>query len=406
MSRFVLWRCRWLFSALLRFSFWAVPVASSVLLTLTAASAGTIIHVPANQPTIQAGINAANNGDIVLVAPGTYKENINFNGKQITVQSSNGAAVTIIDGGRLAPVATFSKGETLKSVLRGFTLQNGSSTFNSQYDGGGVYINGASPTILGNVVQSNIACDGGGGIAVEFASPLIQGNRIRNNLQSGCSGGIGGGGISVGGAGSARIIGNIIENNIWGAGNGGGITLFAASTPTIENNIIRGNTATGISPASQGGGIWIVNDSNALIDQNLIYNNSTGQGGGIYFGVPSGSRGPLLVNNTIAGNNASQGSAVFAGGFDNQVQFYNNLLIGLNSQNAVDCDATYSSQPPTFYNNDAFSLNGSGMVGTCASESKPERQHFRRPDIRQCEQGKLSTAGWIASDRLGNQLSP
>jgi hypothetical protein len=45
------------------------------------------IHVPKDQPTIQAGINAANNGDTVLVSPGKYVENINFNGRAITVTS-------------------------------------------------------------------------------------------------------------------------------------------------------------------------------------------------------------------------------------------------------------------------------------------------------------------------------
>src|SRR5579864_3151280 len=85
------------------------------------------IHVPVDQPTIQAGINAANTGDTVLVAPGTYKENINFSGKAITVKSSGGAKVTIIDGGNLAPVVTFSTGEGASSILSGFTVQNGTS---------------------------------------------------------------------------------------------------------------------------------------------------------------------------------------------------------------------------------------------------------------------------------------
>jgi hypothetical protein len=217
-------------------------VAACALLLTASSFAGTIIHVPANQPTIQAAINAATNGDTVLVAPGTYYENINFNGKAITVKSSNGAKVTIIDGGALAPVVTFSSSGTLSSVLSGFTVQNGTSTFNSNYEGGGIYVANSSPTIKNNIVQNNTACAAGAGIGVYFGSPLIQNNIIRNNRQSGCSGGDGGG-IEIGGASSAQIIGNVIQNNSWGTFEGGGISLFNSVSTLIKNNIIAGNTA-------------------------------------------------------------------------------------------------------------------------------------------------------------------
>ena len=46
-----------------------------------------IINVPADIDSIQGGINLANPGDTVLVQPGTYVENINFNGKNIVVGS-------------------------------------------------------------------------------------------------------------------------------------------------------------------------------------------------------------------------------------------------------------------------------------------------------------------------------
>jgi len=62
----------------------------SILFTLFLAqlvSAQATINVPGDQATIQGAINAANNGDTVLVAPGTYFENVNFNGKAITVTS-------------------------------------------------------------------------------------------------------------------------------------------------------------------------------------------------------------------------------------------------------------------------------------------------------------------------------
>ncbi len=114
----------------------------------------------------------------------------------------------------------------------------------------------------------------------------------------------------------------------------------------------------------------MVNDSDPLLVQNLIYNNSAGQGTGVFFLVPSGSRGPILLNNTIVGGSgATQGSAVYASGFDSQAQFFNNLLIGAPGENAVFCDGTYSQQPPTVTNNDAFSSGGSGLDGTCIGQA-------------------------------------
>src|SRR6185437_16304236 len=97
--------------------FFALSMLSAGLL------AQTTINVGPGQTytTIQSGIDAAQNGDTVLVAPGTYTENINFNGKAITVTSSGGAANTIIDGGNIAPVAIFTSAEGAKSVLNGFT---------------------------------------------------------------------------------------------------------------------------------------------------------------------------------------------------------------------------------------------------------------------------------------------
>src|SRR5437762_4550685 len=131
-----------------------LPLTLLIILGLTphAARAATI-NVPAGQPTIQAAINAASDGDTVLVAPGTYRENISFMGKAITVTSSGGPAVTTINGGARGTVVMFITNEGRNSVLSGFTVTNGNSYLNYQnlgildYEGGGIYVNSASPTI-------------------------------------------------------------------------------------------------------------------------------------------------------------------------------------------------------------------------------------------------------------------
>jgi hypothetical protein len=163
------------------------------------AFAQTTIRVPADQPTIQAGINAAISGDTVVVAPGTYVERINFGGKAITVASASGAAVTIIDGNRGGTVVTFNTREGRAAVLRGFTVTNGGG-----FPGGGIAVSNASPTIEGNVITGNTGCDGVG-INVDFGSPRIVKNEISWNVRNGCSGGVGGAGIKVGGASAALI---------------------------------------------------------------------------------------------------------------------------------------------------------------------------------------------------------
>jgi hypothetical protein len=323
------------------------------------ASAQVVITVPGDQPTIQSAVDVAAAGDTVLVAPGTYFENINFRGKAITVESDQGPEVTIIDGNQAGSVVTFSSGEGPVSVLRGFTLQRGNASGIYGDYGGGVRIKGSSPTVQGNIITNNTACGSGGGIEAEFSSARIEGNLITNNRQSlPCSGGPGGGGISVLGAGQTQIIDNIIEGNSFG-GFGGGITLFGG-TPTVRGNVIKAN-----SVVNHGGGIDVGN-SDALIVQNLITGNQAEQGGGIYWGVGDGERGPLLVNNTIA-DNLGQGSGIFAQGFDAQAQLFNNVVVGASGQSAIYCDPSFDPTPPVFRFNNVFTADASAYGGTCGN---------------------------------------
>ena len=103
-----------------------------VWLFLTVVIHSTTIKVPSDQPTIQAGINNAANGDTVLVYPGVYIENINFMGKNIVVGSlflttgdTSYISQTVIDGNNNGIVVTFENGENSTAMLCGFSIIHG-----------------------------------------------------------------------------------------------------------------------------------------------------------------------------------------------------------------------------------------------------------------------------------------
>lgn len=353
------------------------------------------IQVPQQQPTIQAGINAANPGDTVLVAAGTYTENITFNGKAITVVSASGPKTTIIDGGKLNSVVTFNSGETTASVIRGFTIRNGNAT-TGVGEGGGIAVENSSATITGNIIVNNVACEGDG-IGVGFGSPIIQGNIIRKNSDSAC-GGIGGAGIGIRGASSAQVLNNTITNNSTGS-YGGGIALWSGNAVLIKNNRILNNVA-----ASNGGGISMFNDvSSVVVVQNLIHGNRSATGNGVYWSNP-----PLvLVNNTITDSpQALGGATVWGDGFCCSVTIVNNIFVATGgATNAFSCgNADIPTNSFTF--NDAYSTNGSAFGGICTSQTGTNGNISADPLFVNAAKGNYQLQSGSPAINAGNNSAP
>lgn len=180
---------------------------------LAAACGAATIHVPGDYSTVQKAIDAAVNSDIVVVAPGSYRENIDFKGKALLVTSSGGPASTVIDGRKLDSVVKFSNGEGLDSVIEGFTITNG-----RLFSGCGIHCYQTSPTIRHNVITANVTDQA-------FIDSY-------------------GGGLYVGSGGTATAANNIIRDN-WAA-EGKQIFVqgnYGPDTLTILHSNVEGGLA-------------------------------------------------------------------------------------------------------------------------------------------------------------------
>lgn len=331
-------------------------------LALSAVGFGATLKVPADYPTIQDAIDVAVGGDTVLVAPGTYSENINFKGKAILVTSSNGPEATVIDGQYSGSAVRFMMGEGQDSILEGFSITNGTGTWDDlskYFIGGGIYCYKSSPTIRGNIISANKA-DHGGGIGCAWGgAPVILGNTIFENTAEGKSNSAGGailcsqsvdaliadnlmisntvtgtgasnipatgGAVQISYGSNCTVTNNVIMKNR--AEAGGGIACGGSSTTKafIANNVVAMNTAEGgnISEGSRGGGISIGTSGKGTVCGNLIYDNKAEVGGGFTCAMYGDA---IFTNNTVHGNEATSMGGGISCSFNSTLETMNNIV--------------------------------------------------------------------------------
>jgi serine protease len=248
---------------------------TTVLIAGEQQTLASTIFVSGPSSGIQNAIDEASNGDMIDVAPGTYDEDINFDGKSLTLESEDGANSTIIDN-------TVSGGTTVTiggtAEIEGFTITGGSATF-----GAGMAVSGTGTIIQDNIFQYNNEGSGGYGAAIggNGASPTITNNIFRYNsadsqLDSAA--------VSFVNGSSPTITNNIFYSNQTVAID---LTLPAGPKPVVANNTIYGNT----------GGISLNYFGSDIIANNIITGNGTGIGSSV-IGQPASS----FFNNLISGN--------------------------------------------------------------------------------------------------------
>lgn len=234
--------------------------------------------------TIQAAIGAAQDGDVIVLAPGCYygtgNRDIVFEGKSLTIRSEYGPQTCVIDaeGSAQEPHRGFVITESDQGdiTLEGITIMNGWAK-----RGGAIYCQQSQLVIRDCVIRNNIAANYGGGLYFEGGQgasfqPLIENNQIYENFCYGPGGGIG--------------------------------VYFDNMHPVMRNNLVVGNRSF-----NRGGGISIFTpNGRASLTNNTICHNQAPAGGGLYLEATAGT---TLVNSIVWGNTAAEGAELMVAKF-------------------------------------------------------------------------------------------
>lgn len=258
-----------------------------VSILLSSAAYSATLHVPSEYSTIQKAVDAAVDGDEVLVAPGTYNENVRIENKKVHLTSEEGPESTFIYGDYSSGPVVLLRNSS--PSLSGFTICNGSNK--------GVHCRSTeSCQVFNNIIINNAH-----GIEITGGEAEVYENTIMHN-----SGGLVGGGIYCWTCDSnTNIHHNIIANNV--ADLGGGIRCSFCS-PWIKDNVLFNNS-------SNAGGAICLRDSDSPIINNMMYDNQAKSGGAIACILNSS---PKIVNNTIFNNNATTaGGGLFCVDYSN-----------------------------------------------------------------------------------------
>ena len=291
------------------------------------------LGVPSSYAAIQDAIDAASDGDEICVAAGSYAEQIDFEGKALSIVGVAGSAATTLDGGGNGPVVSLASGEGPGTALTGFTITGGLAS-----DGAGVYVDGASLALSDVVLSGNgcadTLCHGAGlwayGADLQLTDVRIAGNSLTtgHSLESLSYGA----GVYLEATEAAfqqvDVLDNAIDigvSDLSVDAEGAGVHVTNASTLTWDRGTLSGNTIDvsedGRGSSASGCGIYVsastVQLSNVWVtDDAATVGSGAGYGAGIDLAADSVLSGKNLIvaNNAIQGDDTALGYSIAWGG--------------------------------------------------------------------------------------------
>ena len=300
-------------------SLWVATIAVAALLVCaTSVASAAVIHIPADQPTIAAGLAAASPGDTLLLADGSFYEHGLIISQPVTITSEHGPGYTDINAsgsGRHFWVENVDG-----AVFRGLSLHQGLDSWgaaifadtsnitidfcvlggnHSTYQGGGLVCRGGTGTFISTNFVSSVADFEGGSVVLDGASGYFTDCYFGNNQS------LWGAGVAIYNAGATPVFDgcDFGENHAVGTEPyGGGVYCWNYASPTFINCRFHDNVSD-----YGGGGLMLDENTQAVVTNCSFENNSAVWGGGIETWEMLGG---TVTGCTFTGNTAQGGAGV------------------------------------------------------------------------------------------------
>ena len=281
--------------------------------------------------TIQSAVNAASDGDEIIVMPGTYtgtgNEVVMMLGKAIHLHSNGVLLMPIIDGEGIRRGIICNALESSDTIIEGFTV-TGCYANDTKGNGSGLYCSNSSPTLINCTFTDNFSVNWGGGAYFLNSDSILVNCQFTNNYAERWGGGMfcdqsmltltnctfrdNAADVSAGGLilmYSDATVTNCTFHINYASANGGGIFCFS-SNPAISNCDFDSNTAGG-----DGGGIRCYNDSSPTINNCTFRNNIAYDLGGAVANIPNGF--PSIAGSYFCGNYPTHMDGTWSDGGNN-----------------------------------------------------------------------------------------